>query len=35
MCVKKILLNKNNEILLASGEDSTAIFIIFASNAPI
>ena len=35
MCVKKILLNKNNEILLASGEDSTDIFIIFASNTPI
>ena len=34
MCVKKILLNKNNEILLASGEDSTDIFIIFASNTP-
>ena len=35
MCVKKILLNKNNEILLASGEDSTDIFVIFASNTPI
>ena len=35
MCVKKILLNKNNEILIASGEDSTDIFVIFASNTPI
>ena len=35
MCVKKILLNKTDEILFASGEDNTDIFIIFASSTPL
>ena len=34
MCVKKILLNKTNELLFASGENSSDIFIIFSSNTP-
>ena len=35
MCIKKILLNKTDEILLTSGEDSTNIFIIFSSSTPL
>ena len=35
MCVKKILLNKTDEILFASGEDNTDIFIIFTSSTPL
>ena len=35
MCVKKILLNKTEEILFASGEDNTDIFIIFTSSTPL
>ena len=35
MCVKKILLNRTEEILFASGEDNTDIFIIFTSSTPL
>ena len=35
MCIKKILLNKTDEILFASGEDNTDIFIIFTSSTPL
>jgi len=35
MCVKKISLNKTDEILFASGEDNTDIFIIFTSSTPL
>ena len=34
MCVKKVLINKTDEILLASGEDGGDIFILFSSTTP-
>ena len=34
MCVKKVLINKADEILLASGEDGGDIFILFSSTTP-
>ena len=35
MCVKKILLNKNEEILLTSGENSKNIFVIYSCKTPM